>query len=253
MSGLGLSAFLVGGQARAQATSAPASPPGPEADLVQVAREFVALVDAADRDGLTRSIAFSRWYESEIAGDEADRGAYVTLPERDRRAWRENLLSSLLEGRLRRQIAKRIPARGGVESRGPSDARVWLLLRPREGEGEERGVFRLALEGTRWKVYGVGGLTERTIEGSGAAVESVVLADGSLAFEGKIEPMDHLPDTPAALRARIDSLVAVLLDPGKTKEIARARRELAQIGRPAIPRLLNALATTPMGIEENDI
>lgn len=65
-------------------------------------------------------------------------------------------------------------------------------------------------------------------------------------------PMDHLETTAAELRVDIDSLIQDLLDiKGTARSYGNAWEGLVEIGRPAVPRLLNALYSTPMGSQDN--
>jgi hypothetical protein len=246
------------------ARAAPAAPApgsaGPDRELVKATAAFVANVDAFNREALDRSIAFPRWYEEEGKREGKERPAYLSLAEGERAAWREALLKSLLSGKRRSELAGSDATGGAVESLGPSDARVRLDLLPRAGGEPRVEVFHLAAEeGGAWKVFAFEALVREPekpprLEGKkGKEPDPVRLTDGSIALEGTVEPKGHLRDTPPELQRRIDTLVAVLADPTKTKEVARARRDLVQIGRPAIPRLLNALATIPLGTEENDV
>lgn len=60
--------------------------------------------------------------------------------------------------------------------------------------------------------------------------------------ESEPVPLDHLEDTPGELRTEIDELIATLMDPDAPGATAnRAIARLREIGRPAIPRLLNQM------------
>lgn len=87
----------------------------------------------------------------------------------------------------------------------------------------------------------------------GRGYEQVTLSDGSKVREREPEPLDHLEDTPPELRERIDSLIATMIDLDLTREASRAREELVQIGRPAIPRLLTKLWEIPLDTEDQSI
>ena len=75
----------------------------------------------------------------------------------------------------------------------------------------------------------------RMIEGKAKTVE-----------EAEIVPLAHLEDTPEPLRQEIDAAIATLIDSEKgAKEVTKARLRLAEIGRPAIPRLLTKFHELP--------
>ena len=80
------------------------------------------------------------------------------------------------------------------------------------------------------------------------------LSDGSEVFEGEPGPIAHYDDTPQSVRNEIDTLLATMLDlelPGP--KTAAASRQLANIGRPAIPALLTMLYNTPLESEDQAI
>jgi len=61
---------------------------------------------------------------------------------------------------------------------------------------------------------------------------------------GKVEvkALDHRPDTPPELRTQIDEHITTLKNPDLTKEHNHATDALEKIGKPAVPRLIGALA-----------
>ncbi len=83
--------------------------------------------------------------------------------------------------------------------------------------------------------------------------EKVTLSDGSKVFEREPEPLPHLDDTSPELAARIDGLIATMIDLDLTREATRARNEVIEIGRPAIPPLLTKLYLIPLDTEEQSI
>jgi hypothetical protein len=58
----------------------------------------------------------------------------------------------------------------------------------------------------------------------------------------EVKQLDHRPDTPPELRTQIDEHIANLKNPDLTKEHNRATDALEKIGKPAVPRLIGALA-----------
>lgn len=64
--------------------------------------------------------------------------------------------------------------------------------------------------------------------------------------QGEIVPMDHLEDTPPELRKRIDDLIAqVFTESDSPKASVLAAKDLEEIGKPAIPRILHAMYERP--------
>lgn len=78
-------------------------------------------------------------------------------------------------------------------------------------------------------------------------VERVLGGEKLLVEESELSPLGHLADTSPELRAEIDSLIAKMCDldaPGQ--QFNRSSRRLREIGRPAVPRILNKMYETPM-------
>ena len=59
--------------------------------------------------------------------------------------------------------------------------------------------------------------------------------------ESALVPLNHLEDTPPELRKQIDTLISNLMDHSDPRAANKAWIELENIGKPAIPRLLNKL------------
>jgi hypothetical protein len=57
-----------------------------------------------------------------------------------------------------------------------------------------------------------------------------------------IAPLDHLPDTPPDVAQKIDEAMGKVLDVNSGTAAIRAKDALIKIGRPAIPKVLSALA-----------
>jgi len=81
-------------------------------------------------------------------------------------------------------------------------------------------------------------------------IERRVLSDGSKVIEGKIRPIPYDLDVSPEMRARIDDLIARLVDPDGTKTFA-IQNELREIGKPAIAPLMTKLATIPLDSIDN--
>ena len=124
---------------------------------------------------------------------------------------------------------------------------------------------------TRWEVLSAPELTATTAEGDStedpAADASVthpkisapqslktVLGGTRLTItESELVPLQHLPDTPEELRTEIDGLIETLLDIDGPGALAnRAIDRLDDIGRPAIPRLLNQLQALSADLDGNN-
>jgi len=139
---------------------------------------------------------------------------------------------------------------------------VRVKVQGRDGERaiESRTMeFRLARDirsGDRWKVITwqrwlspeeLAAMKRR----SAREYEKVTLSDGSVVYEADPRPLEHLDDTPMELRAEIDAAFARMIDfELRPPETAAAKRELEQIGKPAIPILLTGLFEIPLETDE---
>jgi len=230
-----------------------AATPSPEDPAVRVARSFVESVTTYNRERLERTLAFADVYASASDGERS----WIDLSAAEQAEFRRSFVDSLIHGERRGDLADREPVEAAVVS--GDDARVQVRLLLKGPVAAEPYLFRLVREGAEWRVAGFE--KERIVEPPApepgpkrpTLVDQVVLSDGSVVIEDEIRPMEHLEDTPSEARTRIDALIATLVDPNPRlgMEIAEAREKLIEIGRPAIPRLLNALHDIPADGADN--
>ena len=89
-----------------------------------------------------------------------------------------------------------------------------------------------------------------------APVERPALALGALEGAKIVHPpqkLEHLADTSADARTRIDDALAKLLDISNPRVGTAASQELVQLGKPAIPRVLSAWVDLGMGDDKDTI
>jgi predicted Zn finger-like uncharacterized protein len=182
---------------------------------------------------------------------------FMALPSHERAAAMDRWAEELVAGAAKDLVAEWVPYDGEALEVEDDQAVVRVAVKPRAGGIENRWVeWRLARDDGRFKAWSWERWTspeEAKAEQRPKGYEKVTLSDGSIVHERAPEPLEHLEDTPPELRARIDGLVATMLDLELTKEGARARRELIEIGRPAIPILLTRFYEIPVDTEENRI
>ena len=206
-----------------------------------------ALRAALDLTGLPhRSTMSEEGVPSEVELPDADerRAAWDARTAEEREEIVEAALASLLTPGADGSVADWEPYDGEVVSRENGVALVRLSATPRGGGAEKRTIeWHLVRHGeddwraaswTEWLTD----VERRRLERGYDVVE---LSDGSVVAEREPEPLEHLEDTPAELRERIDELLVTALDLDLTVEAARAKNELVEIGRPAIPILLTHL------------
>ncbi len=219
----------------------------------------VALHEAAfahDVERLKTLLHGARIWQREHEGAEGAQ-TFQALPAGERAAAMDRWALDLTRGEGRELVGDWKPFDGEALEVTDDEAVVRVAVTPRAGGIEKRWIeWRLAKDGERFKAW----RWERWISPEeqqaerkrrGKGYEVVTLSDGSVVHERPPEPLGHLEDTPPELRARIDQLVPTMLDLELTKEASRAQRELAEIGRPAIPILLTKFYETPADTEDN--
>ena len=183
--------------------------------------------------------------------------AFEALPPHERVDAQDRWVRELIEGQDKELVADWLAYDGTVAHQDDEEALVRVAVRPRAGGIENRWVeWRLAKEAGRYKAWSWARWLSPDEEKAAKrkkGYEVVTLSDGSVVHERPPEALPHLDDTPPELRTRIDTLVATMLDLELTKEATRARRELVEIGRPAIPILLTRFFETPADTEEHRI
>lgn len=139
-------------------------------------------------------------------------------------------------------------------------ATVHVQVTPRSGGGEKLTMeFSLQREDGAWKVVS----WQRWVDPNAPPPRVVApkeyakveLSDGSQVYEAEPRPLDHLADTPPDLRARIEDAYARMIDLAamQPKMNASAKRELVDIGKPALPILLTGLYEIPLDTEDQVI
>ncbi len=156
-------------------------------------------------------------------------------------------------------LANLVPYDGEVISEGDRSAEVRTSMSDPEGESRT-WAWTLVYAQERWQV---GSMELYFTEADqkreqNRGVEKVTLSDGSRVLEKTPEPLEHLADTPPALRSRIDTLFATMINLDLTTESGDAKRAIIAIGKPAIPILLtglyeNKLETQKEAIQANII
>lgn len=161
-------------------------------------------------------------------------------------------IQDLLKGESKDLVANWRPYEGKVADLTDDYAVVQVDAVPLAGGTEKRTIeWELVRDGKQWKAF----RWERWYSDAekrakrkkrGRGYEKVTLSDGSKVFEREPEPLPHLEDTPAELRAEIDRLFDELVG-DEPKVFQKARTRLTEIGKPAIPRLLTGLFELPLG------
>lgn len=184
--------------------------------------------------------------------------AYRALPGDQQLTVQNAAVADLVEGEAKELVADWAPYDGAVADLSDDYAVVHVSVTPTGGGTEKRTVeWELVRDGRKWKAF----RWERWYSDAEKRAnrkrrqkgyDKVTLSDGSVVFEREPEPLDHLEDTPAELRAKIDRLVQDVMN-DEPKIFREARKELVAIGKPAMPKLLTCLYEIPLDNEENAI
>lgn len=139
------------------------------------------------------------------------------------------------------------PFDGNVVSQSDVDAIVRMSIEPRDekyGVGTRNIEWRLVKINGDWKAW----YWERWISPEEAksmrtarkkSYEQTTLSDGSIVIEGEPKPIPYMDETSMEDRAKIDGLIAQLIDLElPAKELTAVKGELELYGKHAIPGLL---------------
>ena len=186
---------------------------------------------------------------------------FLALDELTRFELKEALVRELAETSEPDALRHWRPVDGSVVEERESDAVVHVQVDRRDtSQGLESRTLEFALNkpSSTWKIAGwqryVPPEEQRAVSARAQKeYEKVELSDGSVLYVAEPRPLEHLPDTPPELRAKIDALYARMIDLELTTESADAREELVRIGKPALPILLTGLYEIPIDTEEHAI
>jgi len=202
------------------------------------------------------------WAREHVAADglpDTSVPSWEVLSAPERSAALDRWATDLISGPGKELVADWEPYDGETPELSDELATVRVAVKPRAGGIENHWLeWKLSRDGQDYKAWS----WERWVSPEEAKAERqkrargyevVTLSDGSVVHERQPEPLEHLESTPPELRARIDRLVATMLDLDLTKEGSRAQRELVEIGKPSIPILLTKLYEIPVDTEPDRI
>lgn len=216
-------------------------------DPVRAAVErILRAVQEGDLAEFTRSVSFPQFHDAAIdAGGEGKR-------------WRE--LDSLGQTMARKKIAESLTAdektrdfmrQANIDSfvvmeKTDKHAKVQVIQKHMiETDRRQERVFELERANTEWFLARMTAgpiQTPQEMQNAAKAARADERARRSERGLGTIQKQERPADTPADVVARIDAACVVLSDANATKGVTKAKQELASIGKPAIPALLNLIA-----------
>ncbi len=216
-------------------------------DPVRAAVErILRAVQEGELAEFTRSVSFPQFHDAAIdAGAEGKR-------------WRE--LDSLGQTMARKKIAESLTAdertrdfmrQASIDSfvvmeKTDKRAKVQVIQKHMiETDRRQERVIELEKADTQWFLARMttGPIqTPQEMQNAANAARADERAKRSERGLGTIQKQERPADTPADVVARIDAACAVLSDANSTKGVTKAKQELASLGKPAIPALLNLIA-----------
>jgi len=229
--------------------TAAVSTTGWEAPAVQAAALMHTAAEAGNRVSLQARLDGERVWNSRKAEDEPE---WSALEGFERSAKIEGYVDEMLDEKNEDAISKWRPFDGHVVREVSGTLTVQVECTPVAGGPESRTFEWLLIEdGDRFRAAAWGRYIDpkdvaRAEKNRPKGYEKVTLSDGSLVFERQPEPLEYLPGTSPELQAEIEGLYANIIDLSLTKEMSQAKLRLAEIGKPAVPRLLTGLYETPL-------
>ncbi len=251
--------------ATSQAAAKPAAAAAGELQAGDPVAAAVALFEAvqAQAAGLEEELDAPRIWareQAENGGAARSHEEFALAAGGERGAVLERAKASLLSGPGQALVAGWKPFGGELVEQSESEATVRVGAMAEDGSGRRSfSEWRLARAGGRWKAWSWKPAPAAAASAAAApatatqGIERVTLSDGSRVFEREPEPLGHLESTAPELRERIDALYANLIDLSLTRESAQAARDLADLGKPAIPILLTGLYEIPLDTPEQAI
>jgi hypothetical protein len=207
--------------------------------------ELLLAIQEGDRDVLARSVNFPRWNDARFAQGQAEK-RWAELDSLAQTLSRQKICESIVADEPTRDFLRQSRIRSYVvKSQDESSAQVLVihqhLIETRREQ--ERNLDLAKLDGA-WYLVGVTTSPIQTPDDIMAARDAVRAADRARRASRDLAPIERqeLPlDTPADVRVRIEAACAKLTDLSATKEATKAKRELVEIGKPAIPAVLNLI------------
>jgi len=223
--------------------------------IAERARDILELIRAADENRLaTLHLDFSRMHE-----DRRQQGLetelWLDLDQIAQFAKKEEYMADVLGDASLRDVTRRsvVLSVEPISLKQGSATVVAVLKDPLEESQQEVTLHFEALAGS-WRVYRVDRNDSSRGDADGQSpVDAATAGPGATTALrrnplGEPHEVEPLPDTSALLASKIERQIDTLIDPEQTVGSGRARRELVEIGKPAIPFLLNRLV--PLDLEE---
>lgn len=246
----GASTNTTNAAAAKSAANAPAVPedrftPNSSDPMRAKVEQILRAVQEGDLNEFGRSVSFPQFHDAAVAA--AGEG----------KRWRE--LDSLGQTMARKQIAESLAAdektrefmrQANIASfvvmkQTDSHATVQVIQRHmiETDRAQERTVELDKVDG-QWFLAGMTATaiqTPQEMQQAATQVRTEEKAKRAMKGLAPIEKQELVADTPADVAAKIEAACRTLADVSATKELRKAKQELATLGKPAIPALLNLI------------
>lgn len=227
-------------------SSAPLNVTPTESDPLRArVTELLRAIQDGDGEALGRFVSFPRWNDAQVdAGAEGKK--WSALDPVAQTVQRQKITESLVADAATQDFMRQATIRSFVVME-QTDRRAKVLVIQQHlidtKKEQERTLEFDRIDGN-WFLAAMTSSAIQTPEqmqqtaATERATERAKRANRDLA---PIEKQPLLADTPADVASKIESLCAKLTDTSATREVSKAKRELAELGKPAIPAVLNLI------------
>ena len=229
-------------------TRQPSVQQDPNEVLEQRAKNLVEALRTGDHPLLPGWIAYERMHELRVRDELEERG-WSQLAQDEQYGKREQYLDLLMGDEITRKFSRAATIESlRAVSMGSGKGKVEAVLRNTLTDMTQDLTLEFVTSAGSWKLAR---MVRAPIGGEQAVVEPEAPAKERIEKrrrnpEGEVAEVELIADTPSGTTREIKSALDDLLDTSTTTAATRARTLLAELGKPAIPHLLNALAPLDM-------
>ncbi|MFH0944751.1 MAG: hypothetical protein V2A76_06095 [Planctomycetota bacterium] len=236
------------------ATSEPSTAMDPKEVLEKRARNLLEALRTGNHPLLPDWIEYQRMHELR-ARDGLEERSWQQLAQDEQYGKREEYLDLLMGDEATRKFT-RIATVESLKtlSMGSGKGKVAAVLRNALTDTTQDLTLEFVTSAGSWKLAR---MVREPIGGEQAPVEAPQvparerIEKSRRSPEGEVAEVELIPDTPSGTTREIERALASLLDTSTTTAANQARTVLTEIGRPAIPHLLNALAAVDLANESD--
>ncbi len=238
-------AATTSGSAAAKAPT-PSSVTPTESDPMRArVNDILRAIQEGDQDAIAKNVSFPRWHDMLVATGKESKHWNELDPVTQTLA-RQKITESLSADEPTRDFMRQSKVRSFVVmSQDAKRMKVQVILQHLidTKKEQERTIELENIDGS-WFLASMVASAIQTPEQMQEVGKSERAAERSRR-QGRdmapIEKQEFLADTAADVRSKIEGLCAKLTDLSMTKEISKAKRELGDFGKPAIPGVLNVI------------